>query len=426
MRLSALCGLLLLAGCEPNLALPVKVMAIVPSRSNNYETRQVELTTPTSAVHLTGPVISFVGGTQIELNPRDPQLRTYTSEEQLRDLLVKNKGGPVRANFVDKSGVQWPADFHTWQMVTTFYNFEQAFLYFQKIYDGKLTAEIKDVQVLYWGSFVHLGVSDKELRDNAIFYPPVKAFMVVPFEELQKIPFSMNLGVIGHEFSHLVFNKKVYGGASIPAALDSWTLAPFNLLKGMDEGLADFHGYGVTCGTVANGPGCLPNFLSVSFDATRPNDQKLLAERDMTNIDVCMTTELRNAFNNFTTSEFLRAGLEYRIGTLIAASLYQASVPFGKEEQMQKALIEALDQSSASRPTGFRQLISLNLQTPQAFTPELMANTIAAHISDLPLRKEVCKQLSDRLQLACSSFPCAAMPACDTATRGTRCPIIPQ
>lgn len=423
MRVPALCGLILLAACEPNLALPVKIRAIVPSRTNNYETRQVELTTPTSIVHLSGPVITLLGGAVVEINPTDPPA---TTDEQLRAVLLKNPGQPVRANLTEQAGVQIPADFHSWSMVTTFYNFEQAFLYFQKAYDGKLTEELKKVEVLYWTSYKDTtGGSDAELHDNAIFFSPIHAFMMVPFQKLQKLPLSLNLGVIGHEYAHLVFNKRVYSGAAIPPPISSWTLGPFNLLKAMDEGIADFHGYGVTCGTVASGPGCQVNFLAASFDLKKPDEAKAVAERDMSSLDQCMTAELRSAFHNFQPSQWLQAGLHYKLGTLIAASLYQASVPFGKEEQMQKALIEALDQSTPAKPQGFKQLVNLNLQTPQKFTPELMANTIAAHITDLSLRKEVCKQLSDRLQLECIAFPCPLMPACDTATRGTRCPTLP-
>lgn len=420
IRLSVFCSFSGLVACEPAVKTPVKVMAIVPNRSGTYDTRQVELTTPDSVVHMTGKLLTLVGGAQVELNPRDPQLETVTTEDQLLEVLMKNKGGSVRGNFVDRSGVLWPADFHTWGMTTTYYNFEQSFAYFQKIYNGKPTDELNNIRVLYWAAFKDLSSgSELESRDNAIFFPPIRAFMILPFEKLQKVPLSLNIGVVGHELSHLVFNKKVFAGSSLPAPLVSWSLAPFNLLKSLDEAFADFHGYGVTCTTANTGSGCLPSFLSASID-----DKATIAERDMADLKQCMTAELRNAFHTYQQSKFLQDGLHYKIGTLIAASLYQASVPLGKEELMQKALIDALDDRSAQTP-GFRQLIGLNLQTPQAFTLEAMANTIAAHVSDPELKKSVCKQLSDRLSLGCPSFPCDLMRACDTASRGVSCPVLP-
>jgi hypothetical protein len=423
LRFPIVCGLLLLAACEPASSLPVKVMAILPNRAGTYDTKQVELTTPDSVVHMTGKLLTLVGGAQVELNPADPALGTATSEEQLLDILMKNKGNSVRANFVDKAGVLWPSDFHSWGMTTTYYNFEQAFLYYQRIYDGKPTDELKDIKVLYWAGYKDLtNGSELELRDNAIYFSPIKAFMILPFEKLQKVPLSLNLGVVGHEFAHLVFSKKVFSGASIPAPLSSWTLTPFNYLKAMDEGFADFHGYGVTCATGSTGSGCKASLLSDSFD-----DKEQIAARDITDPTKCMTAELRSAIHNFQPGQFLGAGLHYKLGTLIAAALYQASAPLGKEDLIQKALIASLNDEN--KP-GFRQRVNLYLQSPQSFTPELVIETIAAHVTDPDLRKQVCKQLSDRLQIECVSFPCmvggvSQIPSCDNATRGISCPTLP-
>lgn len=425
MRFKALLGLVLLAACEPSVTAPVKVMAIVPNNMGTYDTKQVELTTPDSVIHMTGKLLTLIGGAQIEFNPSDPQLSSVTSEEQYSEVLLKNKGGSVRANFVDKSGVLWPSDFHSWGMTTTYYNFEQAFAYFQRIYDGKSTDELKGVRVLYFAGYKDLsnGV-DVELRDNAIFYPPVKAFVILPFEKLQKVPLSLNLGVVGHEFAHLVFNKKVYGGAGLPAPLLSWTLTPFNLLKSMDEGFADFHGYGLTCTTAGSGAGCKSSLLSDSF-----SNASDVAARNIIDDKRCMTQALRAAFRNFQPGQWISSQEMYQVGTLIATSLFLASSPLGKEDVMQKALINSLDNDSAATP-GFKQIIGPLQQSPALFTPELMANTIASHISDMDLRRQVCKQLSDRLQLVCVSFPCNVggqnlMPACDTAVRGTSCPVLP-
>ncbi len=425
MRFPTLCGVLLLAACEPASTSPVKVMAIVANSMGTYDTKQVELTTADSVVHLSGKLLTLVGGAQVELNPADPALSTVTSEEQLLDVLMKNRGNSVRASFTEKNGVLTPLDFQSWGMVTTFYNFEQAYRYYQKIYDGKPTDELKGINVLYWAGYKDLSNgSELELRDNALYFSPVRAFMILPFDKLQKVPLSLNIGVIGHEFAHLVFSKKVFSGASLPAPITTWTLTPFNLLKSMDEGIADFHGYGVTCTTAATGAGCRASLLSDSFE-----DKALIAARDLTNDKACMTAELRSAFHNFQPGQFLGGGLHYKYGTLIAAALYQASAPTGKEDIMQKALINALDDDSAATP-GFKQRINLYLLSPQSFTPELMAETIAAHVTDLDLRKQVCKQLSDRLQLDCVSFPCDiggvhVMPSCDNATRGISCPTLP-
>ena len=42
----------------------------------------------------------------------------YMTDDQRYEVLVKDKGVDVRGHYIDRGGVLWPADFHTWQMVT--------------------------------------------------------------------------------------------------------------------------------------------------------------------------------------------------------------------------------------------------------------------------------------------------------------------
>ena len=432
MKFTSLCGAVaVLAACAPNPPAPVKVMAIVPSITGTYETRQVDLTTITSITSLTGSVVTLVGGSVVEINPSDPAQMAAVTDEQISQVLQPTPGGAVRANFIDRGGVLWPADFHSWAMVTTYFNFEQTYLYYQKIYDGAPTETLKGTRVLYWADFKDLSTgSDAPVTDNAFWFQPIHSFVLVPFDKFQKVPFALNIGVIGHEYAHHVFNQKVFGNVALPAPLGSsvWHQRPFNLLKGMDEGFADFHGYGVTC--VAPGPGCRANFLAASIA-----DKPAVAARDMSDDNHCMTAELRAAFENFEPPQFLQAGLHYNIATLISTALYQAGNKNGKIEFVQKALIASYDDPSANTP-GLKQVINLNLASPQKFTPEKFTDTIASHITDPELKKFVCNQLVDRLQLMCDGFPCDPLGAgvqfsplehCPpTTTRGTTpCKALP-
>ncbi len=411
-RFWSLCAVSMLAACEPNVQLPVKVMIVGANTNGTYDTKQVELTTPTSIVHMTGPNLTLVGGAFVEIN--EQELNTATSDEQAADLLLKNKGNSVRANFIDKGGVLWPADFHTWNMASAYYNFEQAFLYYQKVYNGKPTTELKDFKVLYWGGFKFTGGEDD--RDNAIYFPPIKGFILVPYATQQKVPIPMNLGIIGHEFAHLVFHKKVYGGVGSPAPLGAWSLAPFNLLKSLDEGLADFHGYGVTCASAGTGAGCRSNLLVDSF----VDDEKTQI-RNIVDPTRCMTPSLRAAYNSFRQGEWNRSTQLYQLGNLFAVSLYLASTPDGKEDVLQKSIIDAYDDSSNN--SGLKQLIADNLNTQSNFTMEKVIDVFAAHISDMDLRRKVCTQLRQRLQPeSCPGFPCDLIPACASAPSGTACP----
>ena len=51
---------------------------------------------------------------------------------------------------------------------------------------------------------------------------------------------------------------------------------------------------------------------------------------------------------------------------------------------------------------------------------------LLAHITDPQLKAATCGEMLDRLQLNCSSLPCAELPACPANTvKGTSCPTLP-
>lgn len=412
-------GLLLLAcACGPNPPPPVRVMAIVPGLTGAYEPKEVELKTITSVTLMEGSIGKLYGGSEIVIDPQDPLLQsTNLDDAQLEAALLKNLGGDVSASYIEKDGVLYPADFHTWNMVSTYWNFEKSFEYFQQTYDGASTEKLLGARILYWVDYQdkQSKPNDPPVLDNALYFSPVRAFVIVPFKELQKVPLAMNLGVIGHEYAHRVFNLKAYGGKSIPDSINSWQLAPFNILKALDEGLADFHGYAVTCAG-GTGVSCRPNFLGVSVDETTTT------ARDLSRTDKCMTQTLRDAMNNFTQSQWLNQGLQYQLGTVIASSLYHAVAKTNATKLgiMSKAVVASYDDPSPTSE-GFYQVINRNLGTANNFTLELVANTILSHITDPELQRATCSELLDRLQI-----DRAFIPACPiSAMKGTTCPVLP-
>jgi hypothetical protein len=425
-KLALALSVLLAAACGPNPPAPVKVMGLALSGKGVYETRQLELKTITDMVAVKGSVATLTGGARIVIDGNDPLLQTNggnLSDAQLKQVFVKGTGLEPRASYIEKSGILWPADFHTWNMVSTYFNFEKSFEYWQGVYDGKDSSDLLGSSVYYFPAFVLAEAGSKEQTDNALFFSPIQAFAILPFQDLQQVPLSINVGVVGHEFSHRVFNRKVYGGKALPEPLLRWlgvnaSSPGVNLLKAMDEGFADFHGYGVTCGTEF---GCNPRFLISSFN------EALTDDRDISRPDKCLNAQLRTAMTTLPINDFQRQGLEYRIGTVIASALYQAgnkkAGPSGTQ-LIAKSLLNAYSDKSAATP-GFAELIAQNIEQPQNFTLPKVADTILAHISDPELKKLTCNEFLDRLQLQleCPALPCpTVLPNCPAnSTPGTSC-----
>jgi hypothetical protein len=391
--------------CAPSPEAPVQVMALVRSggSAGSYQPTQVSLRTVGDPVSLTGSVAQLIGGARIDVDPADPLLRLNggnLNEEQIARVFVKDSGRDPRTSYVEKDGVLWPADFHSWNLVTTYYNFEQAFEHFQAV--GVPAAVLGVVKVYYFPEFILRELGPRPLNDNALYFSPVQAFMILPFDQLQATPLSINQGIVAHEYSHLVWNRLVFGNQAFPTVLGRWSgtsQVNVNILKSLDEGLADFHAFAASCRSAF---GCDTRFMQASFNAAQTD------ARDISRLDRCFTAGLRNSLQSLGINEFTGLGLHYQVGTAFASSLFHAGR--GPEEWalLSRALVESY-QDGENR--GLAELLRENLETPQLFSLEAAMNVFLAHVSSEELRERLCGQFLGRM-----NADRAAMPACPAAS----------
>ena len=388
-----------LCACAPSPQPPVQVMALVRSGGSGgtYQPTQVALRTVTDPVALEGAVARLIGGARIDMDPADPLLALNggnLSDAQLEQVFVKEEGRSPRANFVSKDGVLWPADFHTWNLATTYYNFEQAFDHFQAV--GVPGATLGQVPVYYFPDFRLRELSPQPQRDNALYFSPVRAFLVLPFDELQATPLSINQAIVAHEYAHLVWTREVMGGAALPPVFGRWTTTAavnVNILKSLDEGLADFHAFAASCRTAF---GCDTRFMASSFSEAQAD------ARDISRQDLCLTEGLRNTLQSLGVNEFTGRSFHYAVGSAIASSLYHAGAGPEDWEQLSGALVSAYQSTD---PRGLYELINENLETPQNFSLEASLDVLLAHISAPDLRTKVCSQFLGRLRVAREHMP---------------------
>jgi hypothetical protein len=408
--------------CAPDKEPPFQVMAVVQTNAGAYEPREVSLTTVTDVISLEGTTAKFRGGARIVVDPRDPQLATNNgqlTDEQLAQVYIKAAGEAPQASYVEKEGVLWPADFHTWNLVTTAYLYENAFRHFQA--RDVLEAELLEPDgngpiIYYYPDFTMTDLSAQPLMDNALFFSPIQAFAILPPKDLQTIPLSMNYGVVVHEYAHRVFNRRAYGKMAIPLPFQFW--APevgahpqLNLLKSIDEGLSDFHAYGATCATPF---GCNAKFMSASLGETAADDRDLTQTR-------CVDENLRNAMASHQISEYSALGLPYKVGTIFAHALHKAGGPDQREE-LERAVLESYDDPDPANP-GIRQLIEASLDLPGSFNLANVAAIILRHIptGSPDLKIETCNRFLTHLQIIKEDLG----DACPLASfRSNECPAI--
>jgi hypothetical protein len=409
----ALAMLALVAGCQPDVPVPTQVMALVLGSNGRYEPKSVTLKTITDPYAVSGTAATLVGGARVVLDGADPVLAVVRTEDELRDALLKQKGAPPRANYFEQDGVLWPADFHSWNMITTYYNFEKAVEYFTEV--TLLTPrDVHGATVFYFPDFIDAAANSTQPQtDNAIWFSPVQGFLILPFKDFQLAPLSTNAAIVAHEFSHRVFNRLAYKGASIPEGLGLWSGGngnmAVNVLRSYDEGLADYHAFGTTCRADT---GCSTRFLAPSLG----DDLAETAARDLALPDRCLTADLKRDLEQMTAEEFMGRGKQYQVGTVLATALYQAGQRTSKTALLQRSVIAAYANGSNATP-GFQQLISQKLQTPDQFTFALLANAILQNIPDASLREAVCSEFMDHLKIVRDELP-----ACPPSTvGGTTC-----
>ncbi|WNG35961.1 hypothetical protein F0U61_21525 [Archangium violaceum] len=392
-KLTAAALATLVVSCAPEPQKPVKVRALVLSGNSEYVPTEVELQTITDIVALEGQVAKMRGGARVVLDSNDPEANAAKTEEAFLRALLKEEGRPVTAHYItDDQGVLWPADFHTWNLVTTYYNLERAWDYFNKVVDVK-QAELPQMTAYYFPEFIIADTSDEPMRDNAIFFAPTQSFMVLPFETITKAPLAINASVLTHEYAHMVFNRRVYNGRSLPEPISAWSLSggtytpALNVIKSLDEGLADYHAYVASCRSTF---GCNKRVLYTSIDGQSESD------RDLSKT-TCMSRELRELLETANYNSVF-SGREYQVGTILASALVNAEQSAADRETLARAVTAAYSDTTTTKP-GFNQLAHAALNDQRAFSLAVAAKAIIRHISEFNLKQRVCSQFATRLQI---------------------------
>ncbi|MCL2012727.1 MAG: hypothetical protein FWG75_08080 [Cystobacterineae bacterium] len=382
---------------------PVDVMVLAPNSNGVFSPQKKRLTTISNIAKLEGNIANFIGNAQMFLDEDDPAQQSARTIEEFKKAIFQNKGSSVRAQFIEKDGALWPADFHSWAMTTAYWNLEQAFLYFQQMYDGRSTKELLELPVYYWLDTNVQSVDPKESStDNAFYWAGGFRLMgVLPFKDFQTIPMSINFGVMAHEYAHFVFDSRV-------GSFEARDGLPASLLAAMNEGLADFHAFGAT--RRLDGKGTV-NFLGWTIDM-----QDAIAARDFS-ANQCMYQDLYLALHGLPTETFRdEYAAHYLVGTLLASAFYHAAETPEDFDILAKSIINAYSSDDLERP-GIQQLYL-------KYSNEVSLQTVAeVFLSHIPSGRDdlwckACNQLVGRLQIN------ATCPANCSNYKKPQCPSI--
>lgn len=293
-----LLGNLVWLGCDES---PYEIEMLAYDSQTDSMVYQVNtVTTIHDLDRLKGRATTMLGGLSFELD--------YV----IGEIRWKRVGTPVAFNAQKTNNVYYPEDFDSLAMISIYYNIEQSMLYFESL--GMEKGALGGLDTYYWADVLEIfpesnGVPQKEIN-NAFFLmidANDRGFYIEPFGddvngvEYNGIPFSMNPGVLMHEYSHAVFQTFVYDKLNVPS-IDYIDAESRNYLYGLNEGIADVFAVALT-----GDPDFMRPSLSV-IGVTRDASQRIVYTAKWDN-DVAYKSEV-----DFD---------PYEIGAFVSATLYE-------------------------------------------------------------------------------------------------------
>ncbi|MFW5966514.1 MAG: hypothetical protein ACOCV2_03295 [Persicimonas sp.] len=273
---------------------------------------------------VSGEIAYLRGGGKLEAGTSEPETR-----EEYEDALRVRGDEDPRARWEVDDGVVVGWDYQSFLMYTLYHHLEKSAIYFESI---GVERDVVGRMPVYYAPEMNLGfIPINVFTDNAAYAFTLDAFLVPPQFLSRDLPLAANRGVIVHEYSHAVFNRVVHDDQRVPDYLfEEWEDPYVNRMNALNEGVADIFG------ALAVQE---PNFIEPSFsEETFDVDRDLTKEREYTE-DLEETLEQSaDAFN------------PYKIGSVIASTVWALRDAVDDDEALGSAVIDALEDFAEVEP----------------------------------------------------------------------------
>ncbi len=245
---------LLASSCAP-LEGPLDVEVLLPDEGSDagFRLGTVTLHSVTDLLRGKGKRFDVRAGLNVNAFTLIDELREeQLSFEELVRRSRESSGDDMQPRLYWDGGRYVAEDYDSLQYLTIFHNFERAWDFAAAV--GDTSTATSDRSLVGFYSSVSLNDAlpvPLQTSDNAAYVTFIDAWMTFRMFLVQEgVPFSMNPGVIAHELHHRVFFHNVFRGEAYESwrawvTSDEFTRAG-NLMKGLDEGLADLFAVGMT------------------------------------------------------------------------------------------------------------------------------------------------------------------------------------
>jgi hypothetical protein len=314
-----LCGA---AGCGETGPATVRIFGLDPA-TGRYGSFNARLDTLQDAAQMRGGTVRFIGGTTVK-----GDFLESVKDPKSENILQANGGGAVKCSFTERDGVLHADDYDSLNMASSYWALERSRALFVDL--GVDPGALEPIATYYHPRIellTKLVPTYFLLADNAAYAPTFDGFMILPHVVLDAVPFSTNLGVMAHEYSHKVYNRLVERGQRVPSWLrNDWTERATNQLRGLDEGVADMFGHLITGD---------PDFIQPSEGAGVNLDRDMSRVREDNALLVDEWLALPDAKGE------VREFRQHLLGAHVAGALWQFGEEIGDHRGVAVALLQA-------------------------------------------------------------------------------------
>lgn len=213
---------------------------ILFSNDGNYQLGVVKIDSFMQAEYLVGANVEIRGGASVEIS--EELSGVFYSEDP--DRIYASRGSKIKLDYDFKDDTIYPSDYTSMSLLAMFYNFEKTFAFWQNNYD--LSVDEFGYTTIQNDPVLKASDNNNEIqstmRTNAAFIGGIRDLWFFKESEFEKVPFKLNRGVMAHEFFHSVFDLYFFK----PSNSDRLLGRAENVIRSINEGLADFFAYIVT------------------------------------------------------------------------------------------------------------------------------------------------------------------------------------
>jgi len=357
-------------GCGPEpLGGELTLKVVAPNDDfASYELRQVQVSNVENIYQLQHANFKFLGGGLLEGDDMQNLLTSEVTPQSFATQTRSHFDQTLEPHLAIRDEVVHAQDFHSLMALSAFAGFEKIWGWYVNDIGDRSTATTEPGYVVFYGDIVPSNLLPVPMiqMDNAVYLAGVDVWMVFPVGNQEGVPYAMNQGVLAHEFHHRIFFQNVWTTSafdrwkSILSATESLSASEqrnLNLLRALDEGLADINAIGYTKNIGFMEPSFHSEHLDVvsaellGAESLRRNIESDFVDR--ATYDNLGDDSLEHALvdgcgvaQNFTTSGDILSGQAwspYCLGSVVARTIWEG---VGRDHQLlREVMLPAINQT---------------------------------------------------------------------------------